>query len=49
MAASKEPKTTRLTHSGGATVVVDADKAEALVAGGNFSKPSGRSSAKSDS
>lgn len=40
MATKKtETKTTRLTHLNGATVVVDADKADALVAGGTFSVP----------
>lgn len=38
MATKKEEsKTTRLSHSSGTTVVVDSDKAERLVAGGNFS------------
>lgn len=47
MAAKKEPTTTKLTHRNGATVAVESDKADRLVAGGNFSKPTSRT-AKSD-
>jgi hypothetical protein len=37
MAAKKDDaKTTKLSHSSGTTVVVDSEKAERLVAGGNF-------------
>jgi hypothetical protein len=36
MAAKQESKTTKLSHSGGTTVVVDSEKAERLIAGGNF-------------
>lgn len=37
MAPKKEEKTTKLSHSSGTTVVVDSEKAERLIAGGNFS------------
>lgn len=36
--ADEKPKTVKLSHSNGTTVVVAADRAESLVAGGNFSK-----------
>lgn len=32
----QESKTTKLSHSSGTTVVVDSEKAERLIAGGNF-------------
>lgn len=36
MAAKKEAKTTKLSHNNGTTVVVDSEKAEGLIASGNF-------------
>ena len=49
MAPKKDDtKTTRLTHSNGATVVVPADKAETLIAGGNFAAAT-KAAAKSSS
>lgn len=42
-------KTVRLTHVNGATVSVPADRADALVAGGQFAKPATRSTKSDDS
>jgi hypothetical protein len=36
MAPKNESKTTKLSHSSGTTVVVDSEKADRLIAGGNF-------------
>ena len=45
--SSTETNATRLTHRNGATVTVDPDKAERLVAGGMFSAETKRSTSKS--
>lgn len=45
MATKKEAETVRLTHSNGAVVNVDADKAERLLSGTGWTKAAARKAA----